>query len=333
MQGHAFAGEFTTPAQDHVHGFRGRMDERIDLVRSVTDGRFVYLRNYMPHLSQGQRVEAQIRLRHSSTHAWRKLYDAGKLNKKQSLFWETPKAPEELYDLQNDPDEVDNLANSPDHQDVLVSLREAHRAHAMRIADVGFIPEVLRSRLPVPPYDFGHNESLYPVGRIVDTADLASMLHADAVPELAHRMGDPDDVVRYWAAMGMVMRGSPAVAQSQTELLNSLQDPVPDVRIAAAWALAKHGGPEVADEGLTTLAHYASRDHNSALVSLAALTAIDDCGDRATSLKDDFPTWLTSGEVKAGRYEAYPSRLMKSIEIRFKLPIAKQGRRRKSSGR
>jgi uncharacterized sulfatase len=41
MQGHAFLGKFTTEPQPFLHGFRGRMDERLDLVRSVTDGRYV----------------------------------------------------------------------------------------------------------------------------------------------------------------------------------------------------------------------------------------------------------------------------------------------------
>src|SRR4051812_2502697 len=53
MQGHAFAGEFQEEPQPLMHGARGRMDECKDLVRSVTDGRYVYLRNFNPHVSQG----------------------------------------------------------------------------------------------------------------------------------------------------------------------------------------------------------------------------------------------------------------------------------------
>ena len=39
MQGHAFLGIHADPPQPYVYGFRGRMDERYDLVRSATDGR------------------------------------------------------------------------------------------------------------------------------------------------------------------------------------------------------------------------------------------------------------------------------------------------------
>ena len=56
MQGYAFLGKFIAPAQPYVYGFRGRMDERYDLVRRVTAGRYVYLRNDLPHLSKGQHV-------------------------------------------------------------------------------------------------------------------------------------------------------------------------------------------------------------------------------------------------------------------------------------
>ena len=48
MQGHAFLGKHTTAPQPFLYGFRGRMDERYDLVRSATDGRYVYVRQYLP---------------------------------------------------------------------------------------------------------------------------------------------------------------------------------------------------------------------------------------------------------------------------------------------
>ena len=75
LQGHAFAGPHQTEPQPFLFGERGRMDERMDLVRSVTDGRYVYLRNYYPHVSQGQRVAYQFET--PTTRVWRELYDAG----------------------------------------------------------------------------------------------------------------------------------------------------------------------------------------------------------------------------------------------------------------
>ena len=56
MQGHAFMGTEEAPAQEFGYGFRGRMDERYDMVRSVVGKKFIYIRNYMPHKPYGQHV-------------------------------------------------------------------------------------------------------------------------------------------------------------------------------------------------------------------------------------------------------------------------------------
>jgi uncharacterized sulfatase len=61
FHGEAFLGPFAGPPKTYLHGFRGRMDERLDSVRSVRDGRFIYVRDYMlqkkriPHKATGSR--------------------------------------------------------------------------------------------------------------------------------------------------------------------------------------------------------------------------------------------------------------------------------------
>ena len=84
MQGHAFMGRHTAPAQPFSFGFRGRMDERYDMVRTVFDGRHVYIRNYMPHKPYGQYLDYMFQT--PTTRVWRDLYRAGKLNEAQSRF-------------------------------------------------------------------------------------------------------------------------------------------------------------------------------------------------------------------------------------------------------
>jgi uncharacterized sulfatase len=133
MQGHAFAGTHQTEPQPFLFGERGRMDECHDLVRSVTDGRYVYLRNYYPHLSQAQHVNYQFET--PTTRVWRAVFDQGKASDAQSIFWRVPKASEELYDLQSDRDEVRNLAASSEHRAIFEKLRQAVRDRAAATRD------------------------------------------------------------------------------------------------------------------------------------------------------------------------------------------------------
>ncbi len=138
MQGHAFAGKFQRPKPRYMFGFRGRMDARYEFIRTVTDGRYHYMRNYNPHFIYGQYVAYNFVT--PSTAAWKRDYDASKLNEAQSRFWRL-KPPEELYDLQADPDEVNNLADSREHRAKLRELRETLQDWCREIRDLGFLPE------------------------------------------------------------------------------------------------------------------------------------------------------------------------------------------------
>ncbi len=88
MQGHAFLGKFTAPKpQPYVYGFRGRMDERTDCVRSISDGRYVYIRNFRPDKIYGQHINFMWQT--PTTRVWEKMFKDGKLNAAQSAFWKT----------------------------------------------------------------------------------------------------------------------------------------------------------------------------------------------------------------------------------------------------
>jgi uncharacterized sulfatase len=267
MQGTPFAGRFEGAEPEFLHGFRGRMDERYDMVRSVRDKRFVYIRNYMPHQIYGQYIEYMFQT--PTTKVWKERYDAGTLNDAQKRFWET-KPREELYDLRNDRDEVRNLAGDPAHKSTLERMRKAQRDHALKIRDVGFLPEdeIHKRAVGSSPYEVGHSPA-YPLERI--------MAAADAPTPAA--WSDTDSAVRYWAAMQ-------AGAANEKDLVRALKDNAPGVRIMAAQSLGLHGKPEHLPDCLAVLEQYAPADTNGVYLSMLAMNAIGALGQKAATLRD-----------------------------------------------
>ncbi|MBK5291733.1 MAG: sulfatase [Acidobacteriia bacterium] len=309
LQGHAFAGSHIAPEQPYLYGFRGRMDERYDMVRSVRDQRFVYIRNYMPHKIYGQNIDYMFET--PTTRAWKKLYDAGKLNRAQSRFWETKPA-EELYDLQNDRDEVNNLAADPSHKQRLDRMRKAQQDLAVKIRDIGFLPEAeIHSRSQgSTPYEMGHDEKRYPAGKVMAAAERASMLQEDAVPDLLKAMADGDSAVRYWGAMGILMRGARAMDPARAALRKALADTAPSVRIVAAEALGRYGGAEDLQLALPVLSGLAAPDKNGVYVSLLAMNVIDILDKKAMPLKGMVET-MPRRDLKAhARLGTYVDRLV-----------------------
>ena len=286
MQGRAFMGTYAQEPTQVLHGLRGRMDERYDLVRSARNERFVYVRQFMPHRIYGQFIHYMFQT--PTTRIWKQLYDEGKLAPPQTFFWET-KPPEELYDLQADPDEVRNLAGSPAHQAVLEQMRAAVREQALRVRDLGFLPEAERHRRVGngAPYGFGHDPERYPLERILAMAELASSLKPDPGSAFRAGLNDPEPGVRYWAALGLLMRGERAVTAAADALRRALKDESPSVRVAAAEALGRFGARRDLNDALNVLRELAHPERNSVPVCLEALSAIDALGPKATPILAD----------------------------------------------
>ena len=280
FQGHAFAGRYEAPPQPYLYGFRGRMDERYDMVRSVRDQRYVYIRNFMPHRIYGQFIEYMFRT--PTTAVWHQLYREGKLKSPRTHFWETKPA-EELYDLDEDPDETRNLANSPEHAAVLERLRAAGREWSLSIRDLGFLPEnAIHSRSGHDaPHTMGADPARYPVERIMAMAELASSMQEDVEPELRSGFADPDSAVRYWAALGALMRGEAGVGALAAPLREALSDDDPAVRVAAGEALGRYGNDPDTERALAVLVELADAEKHGLHVAMMALNALDYMEDRA----------------------------------------------------
>jgi hypothetical protein len=291
FQGQAFLGKFEEPEQEFIHGFRGRMDERYDMLRVVRDKRYIYIRNYMPHKIYGQYIAYMFQT--PTTRVWKEMYDAGKLSPPQTFFWETKPA-HELYDLREDPDEVNNLADSKEHREILKRLMAAQQRHALQIGDVGFLPEgEIHSRSKgSTPYEMGHDSSKYPITRVIAAAEIASSLLPEVTSDLKQFLADEDSAVRYWGAMGALMRGKKGVASLHKELTTALEDNSPSVQVIAAQALGQYGSKE----GVYT--------------AMLALNAIDALDDRAKPIKDQIAALPRKDNSVPRRMGAYVGNLI-----------------------
>ncbi len=141
MQGQAFLGEQKAKApRQYAFAARDRMDSEYDRVRSVHDGRFQYLRNYMPEKPYYQNI--RYRLQQPSMQSILKLKEDGKLNETQMQWFRVNKPEEELYDCESDPHQFHNLAESPEYQAKLKELRKVYDQWIQKVGDRAEEPEM-----------------------------------------------------------------------------------------------------------------------------------------------------------------------------------------------
>jgi N-sulfoglucosamine sulfohydrolase len=298
FQGHAFLGKQIGVPNAFTFGFRGRMDERYDLVRSIRTQRFRYVRNYLPQKIYGQHVDFLWKAQ--SMRSWEQEYKAGKLNEVQSVFWKAKPA-EELYDITADPLNIRNLASDPVYRDTLVKLRNLQYKFLLETKDAGFIPEPLMAEIAKSTtiYDFVRSAD-YPLERILQTADWATSYDAGKLSELVNRFADPNPIVRYWAAIGASVLADKAVS-AREKLLTLLNDQDSTVRIAAAEALYRQGYKT----GLVPLLNEILKSPNDKL-RLFAINLLDDMGEDATEAIPDIEyllkTYKSEYETRIGEY-------------------------------
>jgi arylsulfatase A-like enzyme len=315
FQGKAFLGKYNAKPREYNYGFRGRMDERYDMVRTVVGERYIYIRNYMPHKLYGQHVGYMFIT--PTTQVWKQLYDDGKLNEAQSHFWKTKPA-EELYDLYKDPDEVNNLLTtgdcSCDHKDTLQKMRKALKEHTAEIRDVGFLPEgeIHQRSSGITPYEMGHDDKKFPFEKIFNAAELATTLNKDNLPEIIQLLEDDDSAVRYWGVMGLLMNENAGVQKGNAALRKALSDESPYVRVIAAEALGKYGSTKDVEQAVATLGQIIDPEVNGAFPAMLAMNAVDHLDEKAKSLIPKIKTMPIVPNDVDSRYRGYVGRLVET---------------------
>jgi uncharacterized sulfatase len=289
------------------------MDERIDLVRSVRDKQYMYVRNYMPHRVAGQHNAYMFQT--PTTQVWYRLFKEGKLNEAQAAFWE-PKQVEELYDLKADPYEIKNLASEPAQQARLVRMRDVQEKWEARIKDVGLLSEwEMHSRAKgSSPYEVGHDPQKYDFDAIFAAANTASSMRAADLPAIVKFMDSGDPAVRYWGATGLLCHGKDGVDAGHEQLVRALEDDSPIVRVVAAEALGRFGSSDDTATALKVLLKSCQPSEDTYLTT-AAWNALDYLDQRAEPAKEAIQAISAEPLSPPQRYGGY-SKTLKNQTLR-----------------
>ena len=280
LQGRAFLGKHLSPPRTFVYGARDRMDERYDIIRTVRDTRFRYIRNFEPLKPYYQYMNTPEK--GATMKEIRKREAAGQLDPVMALFSAKEKPVEELYDTHADPSEIQNLVDNPTFSQRLGEMRHALSKWQNEIRDVGLIPEAeieileqdAGSRFEILHGNPGDSPVEDRLATLVDIATSASK-GPTSIPQLLHALENKDASIRYWAATGIGNIGNPAKS-THARVAQCLDDPSPSVRIAAARAVAKLGSPQ---DALPVLEAELQSDYQWG--RLAAAIVLDEMDDEA----------------------------------------------------
>uniref|UniRef100_UPI00384A61F3 sulfatase family protein n=1 Tax=Neorhodopirellula lusitana TaxID=445327 RepID=UPI00384A61F3 len=295
MQGTPFCGPLDGEAKEYLFGYRGRMDERLDMVRSCTDGRFVYLRHFYPDRPYLKHISFMFET--PTTRIWKEMFDEGLLNEIQAKVWQT-KPEEELFDLQSDPDEVVNLATDPKHSEKLSELSGALKQWMIDTRDIGVLTEAEMHRRSgkQAPRTMAAMDS-FPMNELVDAAWNASdcwrAFDEPALAKMSALTGQavggqagskqPDSGLQFWGCRGIHLGlqshagvlEEPVLNAAIAELQDHLGAESPSVRLVCAEALLQFGNADQQTAAAKELMRLVQLPEDAYYIAIAALNVID----------------------------------------------------------
>ena len=287
MQGRAFLGEKLTKAREYVFSARDRMDERYDMIRTVRDSRYRYVRNYMPWVPYSQFIHYNEQ--GTVAKEWRRMNDEGKLTGPAKAWFADRKPAEELYDTQNDPWEINNLAAAPEHSQTLLRLRKAHWDWQDDTRDLGFLPEaIMNEEAKAAGSQFAILRKDGGIDRLQSLRFAASISLDKASADQSARevnavLTSEDPAVLAWAFTieSEVYRWLGDATKPGERFVTYMQEKDPTVRLAAARGAMIHGQVEkalpVLVEGLK---------HENEHIRLTAALILDEMAQRAKPATD-----------------------------------------------
>lgn len=233
LEGRILMGKDRSETVDHLILSADRADNGIDMVRTITDGRFIYSRNYLPFIPPGR----YIRYMYISeiVQQMRSDYDNQLLDSLQQSYFE-PRPAEYLFDIENDLWETNNLADNPSYNDVLKRMRKQLDSDLHVARDILFLPEYEIGLISntESPYEYRLDKDKYPFEEIYSAASLSGKRGRQIAESQIKFLKSKNKIVRYWAIMGLRSQNPEILAAFREKIENSMADEYPLVQIGAA---------------------------------------------------------------------------------------------------
>ncbi len=233
LKGRAFLGENRSKPVDHLILSSDRADNGPDMVRSVTDGRYMYSRNFMPFIPQLRYIH-YLEIADITKHMRKDLKQNELDSLQKSLFGTRP--PEFLFDVENDPWETTNLIGKAEFDDILKKMRNQLDAHLEQVKDVHFLPEYELEEISKvsTPYEFRKNADDYAFKDIYNAASLCGKRDASVLKKQIELLRNKNPIVRYWAVLGLKSHTDENLKPFKMLIIDALKDSYPPVAVMAS---------------------------------------------------------------------------------------------------
>lgn len=233
MKGRILTGHKRSKPADFLELSSDRSDNGIDLVRSITDGKYMYSRNYMPFMPEARYINymeiSEIK------KLMRKDLADGKLNAVQKRIFE-PRPAAFLFDTAKDPWELNNLIGKPADQSQLNKMQVQLEKSILKSRDIMFLPEYEMAEVSHNHnlYQYRMDDVNYPIKYIYAAAALSGQRGKETADKQIKLLFDKQKIVRYWAIVGLMSQDVRVLSAYKAKLLKAVNDDYPPVSITAA---------------------------------------------------------------------------------------------------
>ena len=206
MHGLPFLGKYDTTERKYNYGFTCNQASHYTPIRTITDGRFKYIRRYIPYKPDNLLNAFQWRM--PSNLYWDKTYFEDKCSNPVCELPYVRNEAELFYDLSTDPFEINNLMGDTKYAEKINELRMELSAHIRNTGDLGFALLSTRRDRDKCFYDIVHTPG-YDLEEKYRLMELTATVAPKDIPFLIKKLNSRDPETRFWSVinLGVLAKG------------------------------------------------------------------------------------------------------------------------------